>query len=116
MPKGIFPEAFEFITTATEARSPKVNGVARRPRYVQLLHHVGLPRERTHAAAASANIADFGLVDHVGTNRPRMMQAEGCGFDCLRQIAYRHEVIVNHVFAPPGVPSPEVHVGLENVI
>src|SRR2546430_6186017 len=37
-------------------------------------------------------------------------------FDGLSQIAYGHEVIVDHVLPAPGIASPEVHVGLENVV
>ena len=84
MAEGILAKVFKFVTAPAEARSSEVNRIARRPGYVQLLHHVGLPRQRTNAAAERANIVNLGLVDHVGANRPRMMQTEGCGFDCLR--------------------------------
>src|SRR5690242_1978929 len=116
MAKGIFAEALKFVTASPEARSAEINGVVRSTRYAELLHDVGFAGQRPDSAAERANKVDFGLVNHARGNGPGVMQAESRCSDGLGQFAYGHEVIVNHVFAAPGIAFPEVHVGLEKVI
>src|SRR5216683_8249305 len=76
VPKSIFAQVLEIVTGTHEVRRSKIDRVVRRTRYANFLGHVGLACQRAHAASFRAHVINLGLVDHVGTKRPGLMESQ----------------------------------------
>src|SRR5439155_5614131 len=116
MTKRVLAQAFKVVTRAAKVWRTEVDGIRGSARDAELLRNIGRAGEWAYAAPARANIIYLGLVDHIGRNRPRVMKAQGHSFHGLREVSHGNHVVVDRVFARPGIPSPQIHVGLQNVV
>src|SRR5437870_12747856 len=76
MPKSIFAQILEVVTRTHEVRRSEIDRVVRRTRYANFLRHIGLASQRAHAASFRAHIINLGLVDHVGTKGPGVVESQ----------------------------------------
>src|ERR1700732_2477513 len=116
MAESIFSKAFKVITGALKEWRPEVDAVAGSTSDAELLRDIGPVGERTDATALRTHVVDFGLVDHTGTHGPGVVQRDGRGFHRLGEVPDRHHVVVCQIFSAPGIPSPQVHMRIQNVI
>ena len=111
MAEGILSKALK-VVGCIEARRSKVQWVAGRAWDPQLLHNIGLAGERAHAAAIGAHVVCLGFVDHIRSNGPGVMHRRDHRFHGFGQVSDWHHVVIDLVLAPPGISSPQIHVGL----
>src|SRR5215472_3165880 len=110
------PVATEKSVITEEVWSAKIKRIIGHPWNPERCSHIGCSREWPDPAGIDAQPIHSYLINFGGADGPGVVKSYGLRLHGFHQFLDRLDIIVSYVFPRPGISSPQISTGSQNIV